>query len=139
MVVSSEGCSDQGCLPSCPILALSLVHARATNFFECFAADPTFADQIYSPIPDRKEKDLGLNEKENTAKGVKPELVCGWLTDLLLPQGGVLLDPFLGTGSTGIPLARAPEGRGTFIGIEQEPVWLDLAARRLAAAREEQR
>lgn len=43
--------------------------------------------------------------------------------------GGVILDPFCGSGATGV--GALPEGR-TFIGCEMSPAYFEIAARRLA-------
>jgi site-specific DNA-methyltransferase (adenine-specific) len=45
------------------------------------------------------------------------------------PTGGVVLDPFMGSGSTGC--ACALEGRD-FIGIEKEPDYYEIAEKRIA-------
>ena len=45
------------------------------------------------------------------------------------PTGGVVLDPFMGSGTTGI--ACLLEGR-EFIGIEREPDYADIAEKRIA-------
>lgn len=45
--------------------------------------------------------------------------------------GGSVLDPFMGSGSTGV--AAVESGRG-FIGIEIEPIYFDVACRRIAAS-----
>jgi len=50
--------------------------------------------------------------------------------------GGVVLDPFMGTGTTGV--AALDLGR-RFIGIEKDPHWFDVACRRLQAAQTQQR
>ena len=47
------------------------------------------------------------------------------------PYGGVVLDPFMGSGTTGI--AALQEGR-SFIGIEKEAEYMEIARRRIAAA-----
>lgn len=49
----------------------------------------------------------------------------------IVPRGGVVLDPFLGSGTTGI--AAVLEGRH-FIGIEKVPHFAELAAERIRAA-----
>lgn len=46
------------------------------------------------------------------------------------PPGGVVLDPFMGTGTTGVAALRA--GR-RFVGIELERRWFDVAIARIAA------
>ncbi len=45
------------------------------------------------------------------------------------PGGGVILDPFMGSGTTGI--ACVAEG-ADFIGIEREPEYFEIARRRIA-------
>ena len=49
----------------------------------------------------------------------------------IAPVGGVILDPFTGSGTTGV--AALQEGR-CFIGIEQSPTYVESAEARLAAA-----
>lgn len=45
-------------------------------------------------------------------------------------QGGIVLDPFMGSGSTGVAAVR---DRRYFIGIEIEPKYFDIACRRIDA------
>ena len=45
------------------------------------------------------------------------------------PTGGVVLDPFMGSGTTGC--ACVLEGR-SFIGIEREAEYMEIARRRIA-------
>ena len=54
-----------------------------------------------------------------------------WLTRLITPEGGTVLDPFTGSGTTGV--ACVEEGRG-FIGIEREAEYLEIARARIAHA-----
>jgi site-specific DNA-methyltransferase (adenine-specific) len=51
-----------------------------------------------------------------------------WLCRLVTPPGGVVLDPFTGSGSTGCAALR--EGFG-FIGVEREAEYIEIARRRL--------
>jgi len=46
-------------------------------------------------------------------------------------SGGEVIDPFMGTGSTGVAAVRVGK---TFTGIERHPHWFDLAVRRVTAA-----
>jgi hypothetical protein len=66
----------------------------------------------------------------NTHPTVKPlDLMC-WLVRLVTPPDGTVLDPFTGSGTTG--LASLREGR-SFIGIEREPEYVALARERIRA------
>jgi site-specific DNA-methyltransferase (adenine-specific) len=54
-----------------------------------------------------------------------------WLIKLVTPEGGTILDPFMGSGSTG----KAATLLGfKFIGIEREPEYFEIACRRIEAA-----
>jgi site-specific DNA-methyltransferase (adenine-specific) len=58
----------------------------------------------------------------------KPVGVMAWLVELASRPGEVVLDPFMGSGSTGEAALRL--GRG-FIGVEREPSWYEVARKRL--------
>lgn len=66
----------------------------------------------------------------NNHPTVKPTDLMRWLCRLVTPPGGVVLDPFMGSGSTGIAASR--EGFG-FIGIELDPEYAEIARRRIHA------
>ena len=53
------------------------------------------------------------------------------LRDLLFPISGTILDPFMGSGTTGVAAVKL--GR-RFIGIEIEPKYFDIACRRISEA-----
>jgi len=82
------------------------------------------------------ERDVYLNGcfrvpvgKDKLHQAVKPD---GLLTELvkLCPPGGIVLDPFQGSGSTGIACARAGL---RYIGIEIVPEWAGLTRERIRA------
>ena len=58
-----------------------------------------------------------------------------WLCRLVTPPGGIVLDPFMGSGSTGIAAVRHGF---RFLGIEQSPEYFDIACRRIAHAVEQE-
>ncbi|HQN09749.1 MAG TPA: site-specific DNA-methyltransferase, partial [Thermoanaerobaculia bacterium] len=60
---------------------------------------------------------------------VKPTDLMRWLCRLVTPPGGTVLDPFCGSGSTGV--AANAEGFD-FIGIEREADYVEIARRRIA-------
>lgn len=59
---------------------------------------------------------------------VKPLALMRWLVRLVTPSGGVVLDPFLGSGTTALACQR--EGFGC-IGIERDEHSVEIALRRL--------
>lgn len=62
---------------------------------------------------------------------VKPEALMRWLVRLITPPGGLVLDPFTGSGSTG--KAAVLEGLG-FLGCELTEEYLPIARARITAA-----
>ena len=72
--------------------------------------------------------DRGGDNKHPT---VKPTDLMRYLCRLVTPPGGVVLDPFTGSGSTG--KAAILEGF-RFIGIEREAEYVEIAKARIAAA-----
>jgi DNA modification methylase len=89
---------------------------------------------------DRQDGTAGLNNPRagagrtgggrNIHPTVKPVELMRWLVRLITPPGGVVLDPFMGSGTTG--MACKYELR-EFIGIEREPDYIAIAERRIAA------
>ncbi|MHB8585256.1 MAG: DNA-methyltransferase [Thermoplasmatota archaeon] len=74
---------------------------------------------------------IGFNQirgARNTHPTVKPIRLMAYLVRLVTPPGGIVLDPFLGSGSTGI--AAILEGR-PFIGIEKEDEYAAIAEARM--------
>lgn len=63
---------------------------------------------------------------------VKPNDLMRWLVRLVCPKGGTVLDPFMGSGTTGV--AAIQEGMN-FVGIERDPHYYEIASRRVAAAK----
>jgi site-specific DNA-methyltransferase (adenine-specific) len=74
-------------------------------------------------------------DQENRHPTVKPTDLMRYLCRLVTPPGGTVLDPFMGSGSTG--KAAILEGF-RFIGIEREPDYLTIAEARIRAAIPEQ-
>jgi site-specific DNA-methyltransferase (adenine-specific) len=61
----------------------------------------------------------------------KPVAYANWLVSRAAATGETILDPFMGSGTTGVACANL--GR-KFIGIEKEPKYFDIACERIAAA-----
>ena len=61
---------------------------------------------------------------------VKAVALMRWLVRLVTPPGGLVLDPFAGSGTTG--MAALEEGF-RFVGCELSPEYAAIAARRIQA------
>ena len=78
-----------------------------------------------------KGQEIGLNkviERKNTHPTVKPVELMKYLCRLVTPKGGIVLDPFMGSGSTG--MAAKDEGFD-FIGIEREKEYFEICKSRI--------
>ena len=73
------------------------------------------------------ERSEGLGQR-NSHPTVKPVNLMSWLVRMVTPPGGIVLDPFLGSGSTAV----AAVGCGfEWIGIERDPEYVAIAEQRL--------
>ena len=61
----------------------------------------------------------------------KPLCLMRWLIEEITEPGWTILDPFCGSGTTGVACVQT--GR-KFIGIEIDPVYADIARRRISEA-----
>jgi len=136
----SEACGD-GCAEGCPVAELG-----------------DFARFFYTAKPSTRERDAGLehlptraghevcNREEgsagadnpragirtrraNTHPTVKPIEIMRYLVRLVTPPGGLVLDPFTGSGTTGA--AAMLEGV-RFLGMELSPEYAEIARARIA-------
>ncbi len=71
-----------------------------------------------------------LNRRRNVHPTVKPVELMGYLIELGCPKGGIVLDPFAGSGTTCV---AAKKLRRRYIGIEIDPDYHKLAESRIAA------
>ncbi len=96
----------------------------ASRFF------PVFKYQAKAPKKERPviEREDGTKIQHPT---VKPLTLLEWLVELITPPGGVVLDPFAGSGTT---LQSALNKGFQPIGIEQDADYIKLIEKRLEAA-----
>jgi site-specific DNA-methyltransferase (adenine-specific) len=89
--------------------------------------DPSKASRFFY-CPKSSKSDRGQGNGHPT---VKPTSLMAYLCRLITPPGGTVLDPFTGSGSTGVAAIR--EGFA-FVGIEREPEYAKIAKARINAA-----
>jgi site-specific DNA-methyltransferase (adenine-specific) len=75
-------------------------------------------------------RNRGVHRIANHHPTVKPVALMQWLCRLVTPPAGVILDPFMGSGTTGIAADR--EGF-SFVGMDLSAEYVTLARRRIAA------
>lgn len=111
----------------------------AARFFYCPKASKRDRDEglegfaqgsnmrVNAPRRDENEKASTL--RANTHPTVKPTKLMAYLCRLVTPPGGIVLDPFMGSGSTG--KAAVAEGL-RFLGIEREFGYFEIALARIS-------
>ena len=117
----------------------------AARFFYCAKASKADRDEGCEGMEEHKRdtgrkegnpggdnpRNRGVHERRNHHPTVKPTALMKFLCRLITPPSGTVLDPFMGSGSTG--KAAVLEGFG-FIGIEQDAEYVDIARARIAHA-----
>ena len=116
----------------------------AARFFYCAKAsraernagledsEPKWIDETRKPnsIGGNNPRNRGARADMNFHPTVKPLKLMQYLVRLTkTPYGGIVLDPFMGSGTTGC--ACVLEGR-EFIGIEKEAEYIEIAKKRIA-------
>jgi site-specific DNA-methyltransferase (adenine-specific) len=77
----------------------------------------------------REDRPTNHPMRANHHPTVKPIALMRYMIRLVVPRGAVVLDPFMGSGSTGC--AAMIEGM-QFVGIDITPEYVDIARRRIA-------
>lgn len=117
----------------CPCAALDAQQEGTSRYFNRL---PIEAEDLvpffYAPKASRKEKNAGLPEGTTCPHPtVKPRSVMQHLVKLCCSKGSTVLDPFMGSGTTGV--ACVLEGMH-FIGIELSDEYVETAKARIAHA-----
>jgi len=85
------------------------------------------SQEQYNKLPERLQKHFSRGNSHPTVKTVA---LCEYLIKMITPKGGIVLDPFMGSGSTGV---AAKQNNFDFIGIEMEPEYIKIAEARINA------
>jgi site-specific DNA-methyltransferase (adenine-specific) len=143
-------CGD-ACTDDCAVAEMNRQHDGASDFFPAFRyqAKPSTKEkeagcehleekvlarsggaQSHGEDYDQCQG-IGLNRairRKNIHPTVKPVALMEWLVSLVTPKGGVVLDPFMGSGTTGMAAGRLGFG---FVGIEREAEYFSIAQARI--------
>jgi len=82
---------------------------------------------FYCPKVGRAERHVGFDNNHPT---VKPVELMKYLVKLVTPEGGIVLDPFNGSGSTGMACVELGY---EYVGCELDPNYVEIATNRIAA------
>ena len=119
----STGATSSGELTTSGRWPANLIHDGS---YEATAGLADSARFFYTAKASRDDRNDGNNHPT-----VKPTDLMRYLCRLVTPPGGLVLDPFMGSGSTG--KAAMLEGFG-FVGIERDPGYHAIAERRIRHA-----
>ena len=108
----------------------NLVHDGSQEVLDLFPETKSGSAARFFYCPKASKKDRG---EGNTHPTVKPTALMTYLCRLITPTGGTVLDPYMGSGSTG--KAAVSEGFD-FIGCEIDPDYYEIACAMIAQASE---
>jgi DNA modification methylase len=119
-------------------------NGSASRFFYCAKASAKDRDEgldlDYSTVNDGRKKSIdnafqrGETLRKNIHPTVKPTDLMQYLVRLVAPKGSIVLDPFMGSGSTGKAVMIENNERNAdyhFIGIDLEKEYCDIAKARI--------
>jgi site-specific DNA-methyltransferase (adenine-specific) len=84
------------------------------------------------PKPAKKEKNMGVDK--NNHPTTKPVKLMSYIITLFTREGDWVLDPFLGSGTTGVASKLINRN---FVGIEREQEYMDIVKERCEVDRDE--
>lgn len=102
----------------------------AARFFYCAKASKQDRDEGCEGMDEKLEgtMNMRIGPRLNHHPTVKPTTLMRYLCRLITPPNGIILDPFMGSGSTG---KAALLESFNFIGIELNPDYITLAQKRI--------
>jgi DNA modification methylase len=142
-----EECGPAACADGCPVDE-ALRQSRMRPASEDRAAAADVARFFYCAKPSRGEREAGLtgearkmgvhagpagfaeqgDARLNVHPTVKPIGIMRWLVRMVVPPGGLVIDPFVGSGTTG---CAAVLERRRFIGVDLEEEYLVISRQRI--------
>ena len=108
-------CEDD-CLKSCPYQEMGMTKKQMCHSF---------------PVFKMEKKPSGEEREDSVHPTMKPLSLMEWLVRISTREGAVVLDPFMGSGTTGVAAVRL--GR-MFVGVELVQGFFEDAQRRIEAA-----
>ena len=105
----------------------------AVNVDQCNTLTFTISEKMASALGVKSAASetllkIRVEDGKNVHSTVKPTALMAYLCRLITPTGGIVLDPYMGSGSTGKAAIR--EGF-SFVGIELDPDYYEIAKARV--------
>lgn len=130
-------CRHGRCLPDCPVALIDTEPRPGREVSRLFFASKASRAEREAGCEALPQQPVAIYARgrdlvrlvRNTHPTVKPLALMRWLTRLVCPPGGTVLDPFTGSGSTGA--AAVLEDR-RFVGIERDSRYVPAAQARIA-------
>jgi site-specific DNA-methyltransferase (adenine-specific) len=152
LAISHElDCKDGACVPTCPAYIMDQQSGDlagtedgaggASRFFYC--SKPSVAEREVGceDLSEGEEEALSaqdgpwtprkLSKRNNIHPTVKSVDLMRWMVRLVTPPGGLVLDCFAGSGTTGMAVMLE---KMDFVGIELDDKHCDIASARISAA-----
>ena len=104
-------------------------NTKGCGFGDLGNASRFFKSIIYQAKASKSERGEG-----NIHPTVKPIALMEYLIKMVTPKGGTVLDPFMGSGSTGV---AAKQNDFKFIGIDITPEYIEIARARINGVKEQ--
>lgn len=126
-----SGCTEGACTCGCPV---SVLPPTLSRLLFCAKATRAEREAGCEQLPKRSvQVYTGKHHPprivRNSHPTVKPVELMRWLVRLVTPPDGLVLDPFAGSGTTGIATLLE---RRMFLGIERQGEYVDIACARLS-------
>lgn len=103
--------------------------------FESYGDSGSASRYFYCAKASKRDRNDGLVNKKNIHVAVKPTSLMQYLVRLVAPKGAIVLDPFMGSGSTGKAVMYENLDRSAgykFIGIELDAEYCEIANERIS-------
>jgi hypothetical protein len=97
---------------------------KRDSFYKDYGGDSGGASRFFY-VAKASKSDRGVGNSHPTVKPVK---LMEYLVKLVTPTGGIVLDPFMGSGTTGVAAKRLGFG---FVGIEMSEEYFNIAKSRI--------
>jgi site-specific DNA-methyltransferase (adenine-specific) len=144
---TTKGAKNNWGNPRTPLNNIPPSVGGASRFFYCAKASKKERNMGLEDMPevisnDGRDETLasgnmphnrGNVPKKNHHPTVKPIKLMGYLITLITPPNGIVLDPFFGSGTTGIAAVNLGFN---YIGIELDEQYVEIARRRISAVEE---